>query len=200
MGPFEENDGDSLIHQSKNENIEYNGKNLAWTPIVGNTLIFRQRWGEVGLYTDVTTNQTAYAKTYIHSDQDREIEVWINFETPTRSNRVYTGIGKRGEWDPNGAKIYVNGENLGGPNWKNPSWKTARTIGWGLPIEQEIPWEDEELYWLGEPAKVQLNKGWNTILVKIPSKSGFQNWMFTFVPLQMDGLVFSLNSDLQVSK
>lgn len=195
IGPFDEDEGDPLVVQSTGKSIEYNGENLQWEPLVGNTLIFRQRWGEGGIYPDVTTDQTAYARTLIHSDEDREVEAWINFETPTRSNRVYTGIGKRGEWDPNGARIYINSKNLPGPNWKNPGWKTVRNIGWGLPIEQEIPWEDEELYWLREPAKVQFKKGWNTVLVKIPSKSDFQNWMFTFVPLDMKGLKFSLSPD-----
>lgn len=195
VGPFDEDEGDELVNQSKSASIEYKGISLDWTPLVGNTLIFRQRWGEGGIYPDVTTDQTAYAKTYIHSDEEKEVEVWINFETPTRSNRVYTGIGKRGEWDQNGAKIYLNGENLSGPNWKNPGWKTVRTIGWGLPLEQEIPWDDEELYWLRTPKKVLLKKGWNNILVKIPSKSDFQNWMFTFVPLDMKGLVFSIEPE-----
>lgn len=195
VGPFDNDDGDDYFFQKVATDMVYQGKKLEWTPLVGNTLIFRQRWGEGGIYPNVTTDQTAYARTYIHSDEDREVETWINFETPTRSNRVYTGIGKNGEWDPNGAKIYINDKNLRGPKWNNPGWKTARTIGWGLPIEQEIPWQDEELYWLREPAIVKLNKGWNTIVVKIPSKSSFQNWMFTFIPLNMEGLTFSLSPE-----
>ena len=87
--------------------------------------------------------------------------------------------------------ILINDKKLPGPRWNNPEWKTRHQEGWGLPIEQEIPWTDEELYWLRKPAKIHLKKGWNKVSVKIPCKSKFQNWMFTFVPLDMNGIRFS---------
>ncbi len=66
--------------------------------------------------------------------------------------------------------------------------------GWGPPEEGEIPWEKEELYWTRAPSEVALKKGWNKVFVKIPCSSDFQNWMFTFIPLSMEGLSFSINS------
>ncbi len=193
IGPFDLNDGDSILPDQEKQSYEYKGKELAWIPAIGNTLIMKQRWVNTGYFSEATSEQTVYAKTYIHSDEEKEIEVWINFESPTRSNRVYTGIAKNGEWDVNGGVILINGKKILGPKWNNPEWKTRHQEGWGLPIEQEIPWTDEELYWLREPAKIQLNKGWNKVFVKIPCKSEFQNWMFTFVPLDMKGIRFSLN-------
>ena len=37
-----------------------------------------------------------------------------------------------------------------------------------------------------------LKKGKNTIMIKVPSSTDYQNWMFTFIPLSMDGLEFSI--------
>jgi hexosaminidase len=78
-----------------------------------------------------------------------------------------------------------------GPKWENPGWKPFKQKGWSNGIDREIPWTDEELYWLREPAVIQLKKGWNEIMVKVPCTTKHQNWMFTFVPINSEGLRFS---------
>lgn len=191
IGPFDQNDGDDILIDDEKQSYEYKGKKIVWIPAIGNTLVMKERWTNGGYFPDGKSGQVIYAQTYIHSDEERDIEAWINFETPTRSNRVYSGIAKNGKWDPNGGMIIINNKKLSGPRWNNPGWKTTRQEGWGLPIEQEIPWEDEELYWLRKPVKLHLKKGWNKVLAKIPCMSNFQNWMFTFIPLNMNGIRFS---------
>ena len=78
-----------------------------------------------------------------------------------------------------------------GPQWENPGWKPFKQKGWSTGIDRETPWTDEELYWLRAPATIELEKGWNSLLVKIPYTTSHQNWMFTFVPLDMKGIRFS---------
>ncbi len=195
IGPFDKNDGDSILINNEKQSYHYKGQQLAWIPSVGNTLVIKHRWMKDGYFPQAKSGQTVYALTYIHSEEERDIEAWINFETPLRANRIYTGIPYNGEWDINGGVIFINDKKLPGPEWNNPGWKTGKQKGWGTAAEQENPWTEEELYWTRKSSKVHLKKGWNKIFVKIPSTSDFQNWMFTFVPLDMNGLRFSANPE-----
>ena len=52
----------------------------------------------------------------------------------------------------------VNDQVLKGPKLMNPGWKSFKQNGWALGIDKEIPWTDEESYWLREPATIHLNK------------------------------------------
>ena len=40
-------------------------------------------------------------------------------------------------------------------------------------------------------ALMWFKKGWNEIMVKVPCTTKHQNWMFTFVPINSEGLRFS---------
>ena len=91
-----------------------------------------------------------------------------------------------------GGNIWLNGQVLEPPIWEKAGWKPSKQKGWGAKEDQEIPWTKEELYWTREPSIVHLKKGKNTIIIKVPSGSDYQNWMFTFIPLDMDGLEFSV--------
>src|SRR5690606_41050013 len=91
----------------------------------------------------------------------------------------------------NGGTFWINGEQLPSPNWINPGWKPQVTEGWGNKQDQEIAWEDEELYWTREPVSIPLKKGWNTVIFKVPGKNGYQNWMFTFAPLDTQPIKYS---------
>ncbi|TKG89402.1 beta-N-acetylhexosaminidase [Puteibacter caeruleilacunae] len=195
IGPFKGDDGDSILMAGDNYSYMYNGKPVEWFPVRGNTLMLRTRWTREGYFAKEKANATVYARTFVYSDKRKEVPAWIGFETPMRANRIYTGIAENGEWDINGGLIMVNGQKLIGPKWQNPGWKTEKQSGWGTPKDQEIPWADEELYWLREPATITFNKGWNEVLVKIPCTTDYQNWMFTFVPLDMKGLKFSTSPE-----
>ena len=195
IGPFNKSEGDLVVLTEDKDSYLYNGSKISWKPASGNTLVIRQRWMRGGYFPDAKKNQTVYALTYIHSTKKQKIQAWVNFETALRANRVYAGIPKNGEWDNYGGEIYLNDKKLPGPNWKNPGWQTVRRTGWGNAKEQEIPWADEELYWTRRPAEFSLKKGWNKLLVKIPCETESQNWMFTFVPLDMTGLRFAGQPD-----
>lgn len=159
----------------------------------GNTIIIKDRFKQGGYFPDAKPDEIVYATTQIYAENDKNVEAWIGFETPLRANRVYTGIAEDGSWDINGGNIWVNGEELASPKWGNPGWKPSKQKGWGAPKDQETPWTKEELYWTRKPTILHLKKGKNTIIIKIPSTSDYQNWMFTFIPLNMNGLKFSNN-------
>lgn len=130
-------------------------------------------------------DQTVYASSHLHSDKDKEIDAWIGFETPTRDNRRSGGIPKEGKWDANGGNIWINGQALKAPHWKNPGANQYLFDTWHDPAN-EIPYQNEEFYWTREPSSITLKKGWNKILVRIPKAYKKQRWMFTFVPVKMD--------------
>ncbi|GAB5554244.1 MAG: family 20 glycosylhydrolase [Saprospiraceae bacterium] len=190
IGPFNGNEGDDLLSNIKDTYL-YQGNKIRWNNAVGNTLVIKDRFKLGGHFPKAQKGQTAYALTYIHSDKRQTVDTWIGFETPMRANRTYTGIPAQGKWDASGGNIWINDLALPAPEWKNPGWKPSKSEGWGSPQDQEIPWRKEELYWTRTPSKILLKKGWNKILVKIPCSTDYQNWMFTFIPLKMEGLSFS---------
>ena len=190
IGPFDKNEGDFIIHNDSTK-VTYKGSKLKWKEANGNTLTINSRDKHLGYYPEAKAGQTVYARTYIHSEEDISLEAYINFESPLRANRAYSGIAKNGSWDINGGEIWINEELLEGPKWDNPGWKPFKQTGWAFGIDSETPWTDEELYWLRKPATIHLKKGWNRVYVKIPGTVDDQNWMFTFVPLDMTGIRFS---------
>ena len=186
--PFPKND---LLAIEKNL-IEENENLKNYTKAYGNTIIIKDRFKQGGYYPKAKTGETVFAITHMHSDKAKTVKILIGFETPLRANRVYTGIPNKGHWDANGGEIWLNGKALQSPKWKQAGWKPSKQSGWGTKADQEIPWTKEELYWTRKPAVVHLKKGKNTIMIKVPSSTDYQNWMFTFIPLSMDGLEFSI--------
>lgn len=196
IGTFENNDGDDFLKKTAidfKNTYSYQGKELSWKNATGNTLVIKDRFKLGGYFPEAKKGETAYAMTFIHSDKNRTVDTWIGFETAMRPNKTYTGIPNHGDWDVSGGNIWINDQPLPPPVWKNPGWRSAKNEGWGPPEEREIAWTEEEFYWTRTPSKVSFKKGWNKVFVKIPSSSDYQNWMFTFVPLDMNGLLFSAN-------
>ncbi|WP_418603299.1 family 20 glycosylhydrolase [Hwangdonia sp.] len=190
IGPFNGDDGDVILKEMK-ETYNYGDTILSWKNAIGNTIVMKERWMLTGHFEDAKVGQTVYAMTYIHSDENREIEAMIGFETALRANKIYLGVPKIGSWDPAGGNIWVNNNPVAPPLWENAGWKPSKQTGWGSKVDQEIPWEEQDFYWTRTPTKIQLNKGWNTVFVKIPRATTYQNWMFTFIPTDMSGLRFS---------
>lgn len=142
----------------------------------------KERWLKTGHFPNAKVGQTVYGLTYIHSDQDREIEAMIGFETALRANKIYLGVPKIGSWDQAGGNIWVNDRPVEPPLWENAGWKPSKQKDWGSPVDQEIPWEKQDFYWTRDPSKIQLKKGWNKMFVKVPRATEWHNWMFTFIP------------------
>lgn len=162
---------------------QHPGDTLSWKPATGGTIIFKDRFKLGGYFRDAEPGDTAYAKIRIQSSEEKSSRVLIGFETPLRANRTYGGVPLNGSWDIYGGKVYLNGEELKGPEWDQPGWKPSKSDGWGTPEEQEIPWRNEELYWLRKPVELALQKGQNIIEFRVPYKHIYQNWMISFIPL-----------------
>ncbi|MCH5719270.1 hypothetical protein [Niabella hibiscisoli] len=123
--------------------------------------------------------------TQIYSDQAKNINAWIGFETPERSTRKSAGLPKTGEWDANGGYIKINGVAAPAPVFSSPGSYRYLEHTWFSPAN-EIPFTDEEFYWTRKPSKISLKKGWNDIEVVSKRSYKKQNWMFALVPVELN--------------
>ena len=146
----------------------------------------------------------AILETWIRSDIDREIGAWIGFTHFRRSGGRRIGLPSLGEWDAvtKGIKVEVNGSIVPPPVWGRP----GPVFSMQHPEEptssyvSELPFTNEE-YWMREPTKVHLRKGWNHVKISLPhaaDRYGY-NWVGTFIPVsgttarpkEVDGLEYS---------
>lgn len=194
MGPID-NGGDLNrsfpVENSIQENYTVDGKKFSWTgPYYGGTIHIRHFFCFPSLFSE--KQGTVYAKTYVWSPIDQEVDCWIGFQDWSRSGGRRGGpFPEQGQWHNTNPKVWVNGERINPPVWKNP----------GLAEKtEEIPFSDEN-YSFRIPTKIVLKTGWNTILLKVPQGGSSWKWMFTFVPVriennqakEIEGLKFSVN-------
>lgn len=104
---------------------------------------------------------TCRLRRTIVSDRDTVRLFLAGFDSPARSNRISDGIPARGEW-PNGGSITVNGEPLSPPQWREPQSYRFHFNTWAR-AEEELPYTDEQLYWMTEPLRVPLHEGVNEV-------------------------------------
>lgn len=97
----------------------------------------------------------------IHSDSDATRYFKIGFEAPARSNRISDGVAAQGKW-PNYGTVAVNGVAIEPPVWNEPQTYRYHYNTWAMP-EEELPYTDEQLYWMRAPIAVNLQKGENTV-------------------------------------
>lgn len=95
------------------------------------------------------------------SSVDRTARFKIGFEAPARSNRRSDGIASQGHW-PNYGHIEVNGVPVAPPRWLEPDTYRYHYPTWAR-LEEELPYTDEQLYWMREPLKIPLKAGENTV-------------------------------------
>jgi hypothetical protein len=127
-------------------------------------------------------NTTWYACTRFWSDKDMVMSFWIDFKNQSRSGADATP--PAGEWDYNKSKIWLNGRLIDPPTWKFPGRPS------GLLNEPLV----DESYLFREPHRLQVKKGWNKVLVKLPVGLWDPNkdwqvppkYMFTFIPIEKD--------------
>lgn len=123
----------------------------------------------------------AVACTIIQSECDTVVPVWIGFDTPARSNRNGVGIGKQGLWEGD-AVVKVNGIEVLPPKaWSDPGCYEYHYNTWGK-AEEELPYTNEQFYWMREPVNVSLKKGENRIEIKVPKLYEGIRWSFAFIP------------------
>ncbi|WP_436831926.1 family 20 glycosylhydrolase [Parapedobacter sp. DT-150] len=135
-------------------------------------------------------NTTWYAYTKFWSDADSAVAFWADFKDQSKSGADATP--PKGEWDYMQSKLWINGNLIPPPEWAFP----------GRPSGQlEAPLEDEGFYYR-PPMMVNVKKGWNKILVKLPMNTfdpllDWQvppKWMFTVIPVHRgEGINYSAN-------
>ena len=135
------------------DSFEYNGMTYGTHRVLGNGFYLRHVWGEEmvkGLYEKPQPNSTAYALRKIYSPAAKVVNMYIETQNYSRSERDKNP--PAGAWDYRKSWIKVNGELVPAPKW----------------IEHERGFVGNENSTAREPIKVKLRKGWNTILVKLP--------------------------------
>lgn len=177
IGPLD--NGGDIFREFPVEKKPYDRAGKVSMTAEGGTLILRHWWGDIiqGVLAEPKSNTTWYARTKIWSDRNGLKPFWIGFNDLSRS--YASSSPQKGTWDDRGSKVWVNGQAI-----PPPAWKQAGIKG-GL----EIPLTDEG-YAYRDPTLIHLKKGWNEVLIKVPVKdfkgADWENpvkWMFTFVPV-----------------
>lgn len=114
--------------------------------------------------------------------QDTSIRFKTGFEAPARSNRISDGIAEAGCWENSGL-VLVNGTPVPPPVWNEPGKYRFHFNTWGRP-EEELPFTDEQLYWMRHPVDVTLKRGSNTVELRLVKSFEGQRFHLAFVPVQ----------------
>lgn len=180
IGPYD-NGGD--IHKAFEIEKEPFADGLRVYKVVeGGTVILRHWFGSIieTAIPDPKPNTTWYARTKLWSAKKGLKPFWIGFNDLSRSYK--TDSPQLNTWDNKGSEVYVNGQRINPPSWKQA----------GQEGDLEIPLVDEG-YAFREPTYVQLERGWNEVLIKIPVAEfrgrTWENpvkWMFTFIPVEQE--------------
>lgn len=188
----------------KNPKSEYKFENKTYTTSLarGAAVYLRHVWGEGtvrGFFEHPQKNSTVYAQTYIYSPKSQKIGLYVQTHFYSASEPDLAP--PAGKWDYNESKIWINGQELQPPVWKNSHKNKS----------QEILLQNEN-FTVRDPLPAKLNAGWNAVVIKLPV-AGFSvpqvrlfRWMFTFAPVSPDGkepvkdLVFSPDKKLSEKK
>ena len=158
-----------------------------WNITIADTINLEARGGAVDVddlcrENNINIGETvsAWATTDIYSDEDKTIKAWVGFEAAARSNRISGGIGPQGKWENEG-RLLVNGvEYFPSQIWNEAEKYKFHYNTWHRP-EEELPYTDEQFYWMREPVEINLKKGNNKIELYIPKTFKGQRWSFGFV-------------------
>ncbi len=182
--------------QMNNEGIQpdsytYNGQTYGTGMATGAGIYLRHTWGQGiinAFYKNPQYNQTAYAWTYVYSPEEQTVGAQIEFQNYSRSEQ--DPVPSAGNWDLMGSKIWINGEAIPAPKYKNS----------GVSISNKEVLLRDENFAGRKPIAVTLKKGWNKVFLKLPYiNAGYRldKWMFTcvFTDLEgfaaVDGLIYS---------
>ncbi|PCH77952.1 MAG: hypothetical protein COB98_01995 [Flavobacteriaceae bacterium] len=189
IGPFDHKGNTAKIFPVEKiikPNYKIDGRTYQWKDsIVGGTIHLKHFFG----FESYTSKKegTYYAYTTIYAPSKRSQDFWIGFQGWSRSGGRRGGpTPKQGQWHITNPKVWVNNISISAPVWKQPNITVNSA---------EIPFVDED-YFYRTPTKINLKKGWNTVLLKIPHKKGLFKWMFTFVPIHKKGIHVTLAEEL----
>lgn len=119
------------------------------------------------------------AERHIESSENRIVPVRIGFDAPARSNRISDGIALQGEWENYGT-VEVNDRRVLPPVWEQPGLYRYHFNTWARP-EEELPFTDEQLYWMRKPVNVELQAGHNVVVLSVRRHFKGQRFEFAFV-------------------
>ena len=134
---------------------------------------------------------TVIVETWIKSPDTRDIGAWIGFTAYDRDHGRSRSGGTPdiGQWNRFGAKIEVNGLAIPPPVWHQPSLSPQSRLAAVSHVHEidEMPYTNDEWY-MREPMKVRLNKGWNHVKMTLPMARKVdtwrtQRWVGTFMPV-----------------
>ena len=143
-----------------------------------------------GNFTEAT-NGTMIAETWIRSPKTQTVGAWIGFTGFSRDHGLVNSapLPKLGEWNRFGATIELNGEPIPPPAWQQPGRDRGRRIEGVTDTVYEIeemPFTNDEWY-MREPTKIRLRKGWNHVKMTLPMPKDVavwtQRWVGTFMPV-----------------
>ena len=164
---------------------EYQGKNYGTRDAYGAGIYLRHVWGALSssipvFYQKPEENHTAYAYTWVYSPKDQEVGLWAEFQNYSRSEMDLPP--QPGKWDYKGSRIWINNQEV-----MPPVWTATHT-----QKSNEIPLGNENCV-ARPPLKVQLQKGWNKVFLKLPVgafklyETRLIKWMFTAIFVTPDG-------------
>ena len=139
--------------------------------------------GGLGVMGKVKPGNTVWAVTTIQSPKAGEMPFMIGFDAPARSSRRWSGVPQNGEWSQCGTRVWVNGREIKNPrHYKLAGQRQSKGDTWTSPLN-EMPYDDEEIWWAQDPTRLPLKKGANTVVVEIPYVGEFQSWGVSLIPL-----------------
>lgn len=164
------------------ESYIYEGKQYHTQDAIGAGIYLRHVWGTLipGFYKEPQEEHTAYAWTWVYSPKEQEAGAWIEFQNYGRSEMDLAPL--PGKWDYRESRIWINDNEILPPVWTATHTKKSNEIALG-----------NENCVSREPTRIQLQKGWNKIFLKLPvgkfstPEVRLQKWMFTFAIVTPDG-------------
>lgn len=178
IGPFDHRGDVNAVfpvEQELRDEYVVDGRTNRWLEARGATIHFHHFWYDGWL--PKAKSGTAYALTYVWSPRAQTVGFWIGFNGPSRSDRRNGANPTQGEWSTTGSRIWINDAEIPAPKWRQPGV---------IQSPNETPFVDED-YFYREPTSVALKQGWNKLLVKAPRSEKTWKWMFTCVPVAVNG-------------
>lgn len=152
----------------------------------GGNLYFRTKpnTGCLGMFSGTKPGATVWAVTTIVAEQDGAYSVRLGFDAPARSSRRCSGVAPAGAWSACGTRIWVNGQEVSNP-YTSPLAGQRQYKGdtWSSPAN-EMPFEDDEIWWAQAPTSLPLCKGKNTIVIEQPYQGEYQSWGVSLLPVE----------------
>lgn len=154
-------------------------------PAYGANLYFRTRpaTGFLGMFRESQPGVTAWAVTVIRAEEEGEAPFMVGFDAPARSSRRCSGAPAAGEWSQCGTRIWLNGEEIRNPRTYRLAGKNRFEQDTWFSLANEMPLDDEEIWWAQDPIMLPLRKGENTIVIEQPYIGLFQSWGVSLIPL-----------------